>query len=204
MTGEGGNDGADDAGRPSLADQRGVESVYQPAEDSALLARAVRERVGDGDQTLDVGTGSGFVAAAMAEAGADAVGVDVNPLACQQARERGVTVVRGNLVDPFHEESFDLVAFNPPYLPTPSEREWDDWMEQALSGGEDGRRLVDPFLESVGRVLAPDGEALLLVSSLTDPDAVREYARQHGLAGERVASEKHPYEQLVVLRFVRV
>ncbi|GGN87071.1 MULTISPECIES: HemK2/MTQ2 family protein methyltransferase [Haloarcula] len=203
MRGDGGSGETEGSGRPALADQRGVESVYQPAEDSALLARAVSERVDDGDRTLDVGTGSGFVAATMAEAGADAVGVDVNPLACQQARKRGVTAVRGNLVDPFRDEVFDLVAFNPPYLPTPAEKEWDDWMEHALSGGEDGRRLVDPFLESVGRVLAPDGEALLLVSSLTDPDAVREYARQHGLVGEQIASEKHPYERLVVLRFVR-
>ncbi|MBV0923365.1 methyltransferase domain-containing protein [Halomicroarcula limicola] len=190
-------------GRPALADRRDVESVYQPAEDSDLLARAASERVGAGDRVLDVGTGSGYVAATMAEAGAESVGADVNPLACRQARENGVRVVRGDLLEPFRDGVFDLVTFNPPYLPTPEEEEWDDWMEHALSGGEDGRRLVDPFLASVGRVLAPDGAALLLVSSLTDPDAVREYGRERGLASERVASEKHPYEELVVLRFTR-
>jgi len=198
------NDGDSGAGdRPSLADQRGVESVYQPAEDSDLLARTARERVDAGDTVLDVGTGSGYVATTLADAGARAVGVDVSPLACREAAANGVPVVRGDLVEPFQAGAFDLVAFNPPYLPTPPEQEWDDWMEHALSGGDDGRRLVDPFLETVGRVLAPDGEALLLVSSLTDPDAVREYAREQGLASERIASEKHPYEALVVLRFYR-
>ncbi|AUG46887.1 methyltransferase [Haloarcula taiwanensis] len=194
-------DAGGDGDRPSLADQRGVESVYQPAEDSDLLARTARERVGAGDTVLDVGTGSGYVAARLAEAGARAVGVDVSPLACREAAGNGVPVVRGDLVEPFRADAFDLVAFNPPYLPTPPEKEWDDWMEHALSGGEDGRRLVDPFLETVERVLAPGGEALVLVSSLTDPDAVRAYASDHGLASERVASEKHPYEVLVVLRF---
>ncbi len=189
--------------RPSLANQRGVESVYQPAEDSDLLARTARERVEAGDTVLDVGTGSGYVAATLADAGARAVGVDVSPLACQEAAENGVPVVRGDLVEPFRTDAFDLVAFNPPYLPTPSEQEWDDWMEHALSGGDDGRRLVDPFLETVERVLAPAGEALMLVSSLTDPEAVREYASEHGLASEQLASEKHPYEALVVLRFYR-
>ena len=193
--------GNQDSGQPSLADQRGVETVYQPAEDSALLARTARESVEPGTRALDVGTGSGYVAAELADAGADALGVDLSPLACRQARENGVPVVQGNLVEPFRSRRFDLVAFNPPYLPTPSEAEWDDWMEHALSGGEDGRRLVDPFLASVGRVLAPDGEVLLLVSSLTDPDAVLEYGADHGLDGERTASEKHPYEELVVLRF---
>jgi release factor glutamine methyltransferase len=191
-----------DGGRPALADQRGVESVYQPAEDSALLARTGSERVDEGDRVLDVGTGSGYVAAKLAAAGADAVGVDVSPLACREAADNGVPVVRGDLVAPFRDDAFDLVAFNPPYLPTPEDAEWDDWMEHALSGGQDGRRLVDPFLESVGRVLAPGGEVLLLVSSLTDPGAVRRYAREQGLDSERIASEKHPYEALVVLRFV--
>ncbi|WP_276271437.1 HemK2/MTQ2 family protein methyltransferase [Haloarcula litorea] len=205
MGDEDGSDAGDetDDGRPALADQRGVETVYQPAEDSDLLARTVRERAGPGERVLDVGTGSGYVAVAAGEVGADAVGVDLSPLACREARDNGVAVVRGDLVDPFCDDAFDLVAFNPPYLPTPDDAEWDDWMEHALSGGEDGRRLVDPFLDSVERVLAPDGEVLLLVSSLTDPDAVRAYARERGLASERVASERHPYEELVVLRFVR-
>jgi release factor glutamine methyltransferase len=74
-------------------------------------------------------------------------------------------------------------------------------MEHALSGGEDGRRLVDPFLDTVGRVLAPGGAAYILVSSLTDPDAVREFAAEREFESERIASEKHPYEELVVLRF---
>ncbi|WP_254274086.1 HemK2/MTQ2 family protein methyltransferase [Haloarcula marina] len=199
-----GDEESADSGRPKLAEARGVESVYQPAEDSALLADAARERVNEGDRALDVGTGSGYVAAAMADAGADALGVDLNPEACRQARENGVPVVRGDLLSPFRDGVFDLVAFNPPYLPTPEEKEWDDWMEHALSGGEDGRRLVDPFLDGVGRVLASGGEALLLVSSLTDPEAVRAYARERDLVGERIASEKHPYEELVVLRFTQM
>ncbi|WP_324661778.1 HemK2/MTQ2 family protein methyltransferase [Haloarcula sediminis] len=189
------------SGKPALADRRGVETVYQPAEDSDLLARTAAARVAPGDHVLDVGTGSGYVAATLAEAGADAVGVDLSPLACREAADNGVSVVRGDLVAPFRADAFDLVAFNPPYLPTPAEAEWDDWMEAALSGGEDGRRLVDPFLETVGRVLTPGGEVLMLVSSLTDPDAVRAYARERGLESEVLATEKHPYEELVVLRF---
>jgi len=187
--------------RPSLADQRAVETVYQPAEDSALLARTACERVDTADRALDVGTGSGYVAAELADAGADAVGVDLSPLACREAAENGVAVVRGNLVDPFRDDAFDLVVFNPPYLPTPEDVEWDDWMEHALSGGEDGRRLVDPFLESVGRVLAPGGAVLLLVSSLTGIETVCEYAAVQGLKSVERASEKHPYERLVVLEF---
>ena len=190
----------DGSGRPTLADRREVEQVYQPAEDSRLLADSVVEHVDPGDRVLDVGVGSGYIAARAREAGATVVGSDLNPHACRQAREAGIPVVRGDLTTAFRADAFDLVAFNPPYLPTPPEQEWGDWMERALSGGEDGRAAVDPFLADAGRVLTGDGAALLLVSTLTDPEAVREQARAHGLAATEVASESHPFEQLLVVR----
>ena len=182
-----------------LAERRDLDQVYQPAEDSRLLAETAADRVGDGDLVLDVGTGSGYVASVAADAGADVVGADINPLACREARENGVPVVQANLTAPFHEGVFDLVLFNPPYLPTPPEEERDDWMEYALSGGEDGRAVIEPFLDDVGRVLAPGGEVLLLVSTLTGEDAVVDYADTRGFDATEVASEKHAFERLLVL-----
>ena len=195
MTDEGG-----DGNRESLADRRGVETdVYQPAEDSALLARAAAGRVSG--LVLDVGTGSGWVAARVArETDARVVGVDVNPHACRQARERGVETVRGNLVDPFRDDAFDAVLFNPPYLPTDPANERDDWMESALSGGESGRAVIDPFLDSVRRVLGPGGVVLLLVSSLSGLDDVVARAERNGFDVETVARESFPFETLSVLR----
>ncbi|WP_254544218.1 HemK2/MTQ2 family protein methyltransferase [Halomarina pelagica] len=183
-----------------LYERRGGEQVYQPAEDSDLLARAAARRLGGDERVLDVGTGSGYVAATVAAAtGARVIGADVSPLAVREARERGVPVVRADLLDPFRDGAFDAVLFNPPYLPTDPAHEWDDWMERALSGGPDGRRVVDPFLADVRRVLRPDGRVFLLVSSLTDVETVRETGRENGLDGEVIAEESFPFERLVVL-----
>lgn len=184
-----------------LAEWRGMPDVYQPAEDSDLLARTAVDHVWPDDTVLDVGTGSGFVAARVGEeTGARVLGSDLNPYACRQAREHGVEAVRANLLDPFRDGSIDAVLFNPPYLPTPPEKEWDDWMEHALSGGESGRRVIEPFLADVRRVLAPEGRALLLVSTLTGVEAVRDLARENGLTTRQVTEEAHPYEKLLVLR----
>lgn len=184
-----------------LAERRGVETrVYEAAEDSHLLARAAVERVEPDDLVLDVGTGSGYVAATVAETtGARVVGSDVNPFACQRARDAGIEAVRADLVDPFRDGAFDWVLFNPPYLPTAEDEERNDWMERALSGGESGREVVDPFLDAVRRVLDPDGAVLLLVSSLTGIDAVRDRARANGLTTRVVSEESFPFERLVVL-----
>lgn len=186
--------------RPRLADARDPSAVYGAAEDSRLLAETAVGYVEAGDLVLDVGTGSGYVGRRIREeTGARVVGSDVNPIACRRAAGAGLQVARGDLLEPFRREAFDAVVFNPPYLPTDPDREWDDWMERALSGGESGRAVVEPFLADLRRVLVPGGEAFLLVSSLTGVDAVRDHARAHGLTTMEAADEAHPFERLVVL-----
>jgi release factor glutamine methyltransferase len=183
-----------------LAERRGIETtVYQPAEDSQLLADAAVEYARG--LTLEVGTGSGWVAEQIAtETAARVVASDVNPHACRQARERGLDAVRTDLVAGFRDDAFDTVCFNPPYLPTDPDNEWDDWMERALSGGESGRAVLDPFLDAVPRVLAPGGQVLVLVSSLTGFDEVVARADAVGFTVEEVRQESYPFETLSILR----
>jgi release factor glutamine methyltransferase len=189
--------------RTDLAERRGMETtVYRPAEDSRLLADAAVEHARG--RTLEVGTGSGWVAARVAsETAAEVVASDYTRDACREARDRGLPVVRGDLVEPFRADSFDTVAFNPPYLPTDPENEWDDAMERALSGGETGRAVIDPFLDTVGRVLGPEGIVLLLVSSLTGFETVVGRAEQNGFDVSTVRQESYPFETLSVLRLHR-
>ncbi len=188
--------------RSTLAERRGLDpEVYQPAEDSGLLAQAAINSLDEPGLVLEVGTGSGWVAEQVAEkTGARVIGSDLNPHAAEQARERGVEAVHADLVAPFGDGVFDAVLFNPPYLPTDPENEWDDWMEHALSGGEDGRRLIVPFINNVDRVLAPGGEVYLLVSSLTGYDIVVELAEDVGFDVEEVVQESYPFEVLSILR----
>ena len=187
----------------SLAERRGVETnVYQPAEDSGLLAEAALEHARG--RTLEVGTGSGWVAERVAiETDCTVLASDPNPHACRQARGRGLSVMRADLLAPFRQSVFETLLFNPPYLPTDPDHEWDDWMEQALSGGESGRELIEPFLTDAGRVLTPDGCVLLLVSTLTGFDAVGDLINAAGFDAETVREESFPFETLSVLKLTR-
>lgn len=188
------------------ADAGDETTVYQPAEDSRLLAEAAVERVGDDERVLEVGTGSGYVAGRVAaETDATVVASDLNPHACRAVRETArseevaLPVARGNLTHPFRAGAFDRVLFNPPYLPYDPDAARDDWMERALTGGETGREVIEAFLDDVGRVLAPEGRVLLLVSTLTDIEAVAAYAADRGLAATTAREESFPFERLAAL-----
>jgi release factor glutamine methyltransferase len=186
-----------------LDDRRERDEVYQPAEDSALLATAATAEVTATDRALDVGTGSGYVAAQMKAAGARVVGVDRNPHACRQAREARINAVQADLMTAFAAGAFDFVTFNPPYLPTEPDAATDDWMGMALSGGETGRAVIEPFLADIDRVLAPDGRVLLLVSSLAGVETIVERAAAEGFTSETVSEDSFPFETLSVLRLTR-
>lgn len=193
--------GAETDSRDALADRRGLgDPVYQPAEDSGLLAEAGQAHARG--VACEVGTGSGWVAEQLRDVDAvdRVVGTDLNPHACREARARGVETARVDLVSALADGAVDTLLFNPPYLPTDPENEWDDWQERALSGGENGRAVIEPFLDAAPRVLAPDGIVLLLVSSLAGFADVVGYAVDCGFDAETVREESYPYETLSVVR----
>lgn len=189
----------------TLRERRGLDNqVYQPAEDSFLLANAAVEGIDPADRVLDVGTGSGIIGEYIQEeTGAETIGIDINPHACRAAADRGLEVVRGDLVEPFAGETFDTVVCNPPYLPAHPDGEFDDWMETALTGGETGRKIIDQLVETLPRVLKADGNAFLLVSTLTDVDAVATTAGAYGFGVVAVSEQSYPMETLTVLKLCR-
>jgi release factor glutamine methyltransferase len=178
------------------------DQVYSPAEDSFLLLRAALQEVRPTDRVLEVGTGSGYVAAGLSGRAAAVVATDINPHAVECARARGVAAVRTDLFSGLCGP-FDLVLFNPPYLPTAPEERIDDWLEYALDGGPTGRVVIERFVADVGRVLSPFGRVLLLVSSLTGLDEVRELFARQGFVSFVVDKETIEDETLFVLRAMR-
>jgi release factor glutamine methyltransferase len=180
----------------------GDDLVYHPEADTLLLLRCALREVRPEDRVLEVGTGSGFIARELSSLAGSVVATDINPHAVANARQMGVECIRNDLFSGICAH-FDLVIFNPPYLPTRPEERLDDWLEYALDGGPDGRVQIARFIEGVSRVLAPGGRVLLLVSSLTGIDEVRKLFAAAGLISLVMETEVCEGEALVVMRSMR-
>jgi HemK-related putative methylase len=116
-------------------------------------------------RVLDLGTGSGIGAIFAARWAAQVIAVDINPEAVRCARinallnrlETKIEVRHGNLFAPVAGERFDLVLFNPPYYPGQPHDAF-DWAWRSDD-------ICDRFTAGLPAALAPDGRALVLLSS---------------------------------------
>ncbi|WP_457752221.1 HemK2/MTQ2 family protein methyltransferase [Thermococcus sp.] len=172
--------------------------VYEPAEDTFLLAENLF--VKEGDVALDVGTGTGIIALLMARKAHFVLGVDVNPIAVKLARRNaelnGITNVEFRLSDLFEKvsEKFDVVTFNAPYLPGEPEEP----IDLALVGGGNGRKVIDRFIEDVGDYLKPGGAVQIVQSSITGIERTLELLRKNGLKPQ-ITAKKHIFFEDIVL-----
>ena len=124
--------------------------VYEPAEDSFLLAEAALSIIKNSENILEVGCGSGIICAVIKNnTSAKITGIDINPYAAECTRDNGVEAIRGDLLDCIRGK-FDIIIFNPPYLPTDDSERTTGWINIALDGGNNGRKIINRFLEDAG------------------------------------------------------
>lgn len=176
-----------------------LPNVYEPAEDSFLLVDALLEIIEDKHSLLEVGCGSGIVSVFAKDLCPKVVATDINPHAAHCARLNGIDVVRTDLFAGING-TFDIVVFNPPYLPTSEDEHVGGWDELMLNGGPDGMDTIRRFVAEVGAHLKPNGQVLMLISSLTGIKEVCDLMQGAGMSVKKVVESSHFFEKLVVLK----
>jgi release factor glutamine methyltransferase len=181
--------------------------VFRPRSDSWLLADTIRALTRPGMRVLDLCTGSGVVALAAGQAGAaEVVAIDVSRRAALtvrlNARLNGlpVDVRRGDLLDPVAGEQFDLIASNPPYLPTPDSGRPVRGLARAWEGGWDGRRFLDAIIAAAPGHLRPGGALVLIHSSVCGLCATEQALANAGLRPEVLVRQRGQLGPLLAAR----
>jgi release factor glutamine methyltransferase len=169
---------------------------YLPAEDTRLLTGALKGF--SGRSCLEIGFGSGAVLRSVAGRFGLAVGTDVTGLEDAKLAAGGfVELVLADRATCFREGAFDLVFFNPPYLPS-AEAE-----DAAVDGGPTGVEVPLAFLEEGLRVLTYDGTIVALLSSEGDLRSFLVHCSNLGLSVETVTEARVFFETLSVLTIRR-
>jgi release factor glutamine methyltransferase len=149
---------------------------------------------------IDVGTGSGCIACALASerADLDVVAVDVSPAAAAVARENvraldlagRVRVVAADLFAGLRDVRADLIVSNPPYLPSalipelpPEVRIHEPRL--ALDGGRDGLAVIRRIATAARPYLRPSG--VLVVETAGGDQASAAAALLRGAGWDQVA-----------------
>jgi len=163
-------------------------SIYEPREDSYLLQKLVKLETKTTDKVLDMGTGSGIQAKTAYEITKDVTAVDINP---ECLNINNIKTIQSDLFNNI-QESYDLIIFNPPYLPEDPNEPKDSAL--ATTGGKEGHEIIQSFLNQAKQHLNKNGRILLLYSSLSGK--IEKIAKDYNI--EQLAEESHFMEKLYV------
>jgi len=189
---------------PGLKMQKHPE-VYDPAEDTMLLASNLGAR--ENMNVLEIGVGSGYVSLIAAQKAESVVGIDINPHAVRLAKTNSklngienVEFIVGDLFSPISSR-FDLILINPPYLPENENHH--GYIDYSWNGGSDGRSLTDRFIDEVREYLENDGRIQIVQSSLSKHDKTIRKLGERGFKVRIVAECRHFFENIVLIEATR-
>jgi hypothetical protein len=149
--------------------------------DSPLLVEVALRLAPRGERAVDLGTGTGLLAAALSRRYRCAVATDIVHRAAEAARDTMMLnerpsghvwlTVRTDVTSGLRTRSFDLVAANTPWVPTSSDTNGP--VSIYANGGRDGIELPSRFLLEGAALLRPGGVAVMLALHVVRGDGRR-------------------------------
>lgn len=169
--------------------------IYTPREDSYLLAEQVK-LFSNGCSVLDIGSGSGIQALTALSSGAISVLTsDINPDAVKLLISLGLKSIKSNLFEKITGK-FDLIIFNPPYLPENPDEPQDSKL--ITTAGKNGDEIVLKFLKQAKTHLNKSGSILIVLSSLTPRERISTLLDNLGFHSTLLDSKKIFFETLEI------
>ncbi|MGQ9718238.1 MAG: HemK2/MTQ2 family protein methyltransferase [Nitrososphaerales archaeon] len=171
---------------------------YEPAEDTFLLSDAVRRY--SGKNVLEIGVGSGYVTAELSKRSYFVVGTDISRRALRDAKRRLISLKRNNIeliccdgASSFREGCFDLIVFNPPYLPSKK------IVDIAVDGGKEGIEVMVKFIAHSLGSISNSGKMVFVSSRISSYDKAIETLKEKGFRIREIGLRKLFFEDIFVM-----
>ena len=176
--------------------------IYQPREDSYLLQKQVK-KYSRNKKVIDIGSGKGIQAETAIKAKAKsltATDIDNNSISLLKNKfknNENIKIVKSNLFSKINKkEKFDLIIFNPPYLP--QDYREDKESAKATTGGKKGDEIILKFIKQANNYLSKDGIILIVISSLTPQNRINKLLSKLKLKKKLLAKQSFFMEKLEV------
>jgi len=165
-------------------------------------------------QIADIGTGSGIIAVALANAlpNARITAIDYSPQALAIARENAqrnqvadrIDFIEGDLLAPLTGQQFDIIASNPPYIPTTDHDSLSTEVRNhephtALFAGEDGLNIYRCLIPEAIPLLKPNGWLALEIGYNQQP-AIEQLLQSAGYQNIRFLPDYQDIPRVAVAR----
>ncbi len=176
-------------------------SIYQPKEDSFLMSRILKEKIpkmlkeNSNLKFLEIGAGSGIHLETAKNLGIKKENIsssDINPKAVEHCNLLGFNCIHSDLFEKI-KGKFNLIIFNPPYLPEDSQEPKDSKL--ATTGGKKGNEIILKFLQQAKNYLEKKGKIFLITSSLSEDIDFEKL----GYKAKEIGCEKLFFERLCIL-----
>lgn len=183
-----------------------MENIYQPSEDSYLMSRILKDRVPElinnnpNLKFLEIGVGSGIHLQTAYNSGIKKDNIfssDINKASVSHCSLLGFNCIYSDLFENFSEsEKFDLIIFNPPYLPEDSREPADSRI--STTAGKKGNEIILRFLIDAKKYLNKNGKIFLITSSISEDIDFKKL----GYKEKEIGCEKLFFERLCVWELI--
>ncbi|HLE07556.1 MAG TPA: HemK2/MTQ2 family protein methyltransferase [archaeon] len=181
-----------------------AEGVYEPREDSFLLAEAFEKEIKTKKykNILDLGCGSGLLAIIAAKKGCKVTAADIEKKTLECAEKNAaensaeISFVLSDLSQNVSGK-FDMIVFNPPYLPEKISADARVW-----AAGENSE-LIIRAISSLKDSLESDGKFLMVASSLSGIEEILKKFEDEGFIAAVTSEKKIPWETLCIISAIK-
>ena len=168
---------------------------YPTSEDTFFLADYIKNE--KGESALDVGTGSGYLAALLEKSFSLVVGTDLSFNVLKKQEYFTVNNVCCNGADALNQQ-FDLVICNMPYLNT------DEILDIRTDGGKDGLEVPMIIIGSAKSRIKSGGKFIYVTWSLSNFKKLIACTKLDGFNVSILAKKKLFFEELILVKAVRL
>jgi len=179
--------------------------IYEPAEDSFLMSRILKEKIpfllekNPDLKFLEIGAGSGIHLETAKNSGIKLENIfssDIDKKSVSHCQLLGFNCIHSDLFEKIPKLKFDLIIFNPPYLPEDAREPKNS--QTATTGGKKGNEIILKFLEQSKNFLSKNGKIFLITSSLAENINFKKL----GYNAKEIGCEKLFFERLCIWELI--